>query len=222
MHNELVKIVYEKATANLFEKNGAKPSNLKIGEHLSDYFSELNVGYTPRAFTDLFLKLKREEEISLSRQDLVQGLCQYLGYKSFVEFKKVYNSEEFKMIPKLRKRLYLVLLPLIALIASFYGINQISSENCMKWENDHYISIDCNESTSEITPLDKVALKKLKKVNPDCNYVYMRADGSENLWYGKGVNGEYEYFTHYGLHPETEKTLKKVTKHIFDKYICPK
>ena len=113
-------------------------------------------------------------------------------------------------------------IPILVLLFLFYAINQSSSKNCMQWENDHYINIDCNEATSEIIPLNKTTLKKLKKVDPECNYPYIKPDGSENLWYGKGVNGEYEFFTHFGLHPETGKTLKKVTKYIFDKYICLK
>ena len=45
-------------------------------------------------------------------------------------------------------------------------------------------------------------------------------DGSERLWYGKNKNKELEYFTAFGKHPETGKTLKPITKYMIAKYIC--
>ena len=47
-------------------------------------------------------------------------------------------------------------------------------------------------------------------------------DGREQIWYGKNNRGELEFFTSQGLHPETKKTLKKITKYMIDKYVCKK
>ena len=39
------------------------------------------------------------------------------------------------------------------------------------------------------------------------------------ILYGKNAAKEYEYFTHPGLHPETGKTLKPISRYIIKKYI---
>ncbi|TYA56698.1 hypothetical protein [Formosa maritima] len=65
-------------------------------------------------------------------------------------------------------------------------------------------------------------LNNFHRIEPDCNYIFFKADGTANLWYGKSITGEYEFFNHFGVHPITGKTLKEGSVYIKDKYICEK
>ena len=68
--------------------------------------------------------------------------------------------------------------------------------------------------------INKQIFDNLKRVDPDCKYPFFKADGSENLWYGKSAKGKLEYFTSYGLHPVTGKTLDPITPYMIKKHIC--
>ncbi len=63
-------------------------------------------------------------------------------------------------------------------------------------------------------------IEHFRKIDPNCETDFFKNDGTEMLWYGKNKSGELEFFTSVGLHPETGKTLKKITKYIIKKYIC--
>ncbi|TDD95179.1 hypothetical protein [Flavobacterium cellulosilyticum] len=56
-----------------------------------------------------------------------------------------------------------------------------------------------------------------------CNTTKFFKDGNYNkplVWYGKAVDAKkLDYFNQPGLHPETGKTLKPITKYIYEKYI---
>ncbi len=47
-----------------------------------------------------------------------------------------------------------------------------------------------------------------------------KEDDSVRIWYGKNREGELEYFSSQGLHPQTGKTLKPITRYMIEKYIC--
>lgn len=98
-----------------------------------------------------------------------------------------------------------------------------SKPNWMVWKKDHYVEVNFNLNKYDLNQLKlykEDRILNFKQITPDCNTRFFNTNGHENLWYGKNKNGELEYFTDLGLHPETEKTLKKITKHIITKYIC--
>ena len=113
----------------------------------------------------------------------------------------------------------IILIPLITI--PFY--NWLNQPQWMEWQTDHYVEADFDPnklSDGNLKIYKEERILYFKKINPDCNTNFFNKDEIENLWYGKNPNGEYEYFTTLGRHPETGKTLKKITPYIIKKYIC--
>tara|TARA_R110002033_G_scaffold167528_1_gene206748 strand:+ start:21527 stop:22636 length:1110 start_codon:yes stop_codon:yes gene_type:complete len=93
----------------------------------------------------------------------------------------------------------------------------------MVWQVDHYEEVEFDDEKYNINQLKyykEDRIKYFNKVDPICEYKFFNEDGSVRIWYGKNKNKVLEYFTDYGLHPETGKTLKPISKYMIDKYIC--
>lgn len=112
---------------------------------------------------------------------------------------------------------------IIILLTIIIGINYFTTEKeCMAWMENQYEEVNCNilnENPNIIAiPKDEKLIKNLKKIIP-CDTTQYEKNGKACLWYEKSANGnEYEFFTFHGLHPETGKTLKKVTATIMNNY----
>ncbi len=94
----------------------------------------------------------------------------------------------------------------------------------MVWQEDHYKKVPFNLKKYDISEL-KIHkaewVKSFKQIVPGCGVTkFFKDDGSPNLWYGKSSEGKLEYFTHYGLHPETGKTLRPITDYMIGRHIC--
>jgi len=94
----------------------------------------------------------------------------------------------------------------------------------MVWQEDHYKKVSFNLKEYDISQLKIYKaewVKGFKQIIPGCGVTkFFKDDGSPNLWYGKSSVGNLEFFTHYGLHPETGKTLKPITDYMIGKHIC--
>lgn len=95
--------------------------------------------------------------------------------------------------------------------------------HCMQWSEDHYEVVDCSpkngKNTNEIIPLDNDLLdfKKLKVCDTT---ICFKKNGEGSVWYVKTPNG-IDFFNDNGSgrHPESKKSLRPVSKYIFDKYV---
>jgi hypothetical protein len=99
----------------------------------------------------------------------------------------------------------------------------VGKQRWMIWNNNQYVEVSFDVEKYGLSNLKLYKyerIKNFKEVKPDCNYTFFKLDGSENLWYQKSTDGELEFFTSFGLHPETGKTLKKITPYMIRKYIC--
>lgn len=175
------------------------------------------------------------------RTDLLDAIARYLEYKNFESFVldntigksdiKITESEEIKKLSKnkegnknfvsfINEKKTTIGLILIVTLLSYLGY-EMTKKECMVWKIDRYKRIKCETETEvNFVKYNEVIFKNLKKVNPNCDYYFFKPDGSENLWYGKSMKGELEFFTHYGLHPNTGETLDPITQYMIDKYIC--
>lgn len=124
------------------------------------------------------------------------------------------------------KRLSLMAIPLFVIGSGAFGVKQYlyKEKECMVWVKNHYEAYDYNEvkDKSDVLPFNKVLLVDFKKLLVcDTTKFFRNGDCSKPIvWYGKSVDKkEYEYFSQPGLHPETGKTLKPITKYIIHKYI---
>jgi hypothetical protein len=195
------------------------------------------------------LALKDDDPLELQNA-VANCLCCYLGHKNYEEFimrngfnkesptiieqkfeeLTAYKEEMKEKLPSIGEKLKIVIhknkvtlifCSLIFLI--YFGLYIVDKQRWMVWENDHYVEVAFDVEKygmSNLKLYKHERIKKFKKIKPDCNYSFFKIDGSENLWYGKSMKGEFEFFTSFGLHPETGKTLKKITKYMIRKYIC--
>lgn len=93
-----------------------------------------------------------------------------------------------------------------------------NEKNCMYWNNDHYVNVDCDKQNGykQAFILDKSKLENFRKITK-LDTLTEACIGK--IWYSK-INNEVEFFTFPGMHPtHPEKSLKLVTHHIFETYI---
>jgi hypothetical protein len=136
--------------------------------------------------------------------------------------------EEFKK-KSVSKKIAFAMIPLFVFGAVGYGVKNIffRDKNCMVWVKTHYeaVEYDVVKNTTEVSPLNQDILDNFQKIEVcDTTTFFKNGNYEEPLvWYGKSPNKkEYEYFNQPGLHPETGKTLKPITKYIIKKYILKK
>jgi hypothetical protein len=119
----------------------------------------------------------------------------------------------------------IIIISSIILLFIVFVIIPLNKTKWMVWQNDHYIetSFDLEKyNLDDLKLYKKERIEHFKKIeSPSCTTFFFKANGSENVWYGKNSKGELEYFTDLGLHPETGKTLKKITKYMIKTHICP-
>lgn len=181
--------------------------------------------------------LKTKEDINING-DLLNKLCNYLGYKDYADY-ILKNPEErdggkpkSNFLQRNTKTITITLSVLFFLLIMkncSLGVadnNPCKDQNTvMEWQDSVYVLVSLSAQKiagKEQFPCEEDLLNNFKKVNPDCNYPVFNANGSPNLYYGRGISENYEYFNQLGFHPVTGKALRPVTKYIFTKYICVK
>ncbi|SFN61144.1 hypothetical protein SAMN04487989_1028 [Bizionia echini] len=230
MHKELIINAFEKARNELINQGHQNPSAVKIAEELSYYIQEIE-GFSlgERTYRDYYNSAVKEEtkDIEIRQIKVVNGLCQYLGFDNYVDFKndefpKVKSSHSTNSKSFFQQNKIVIIL-LLAVTTTFIIYNSVTQQKWMIWETDHYVEVDFNAKLLKegiLKLYDQDRIDNFRKTTPDCAYPYFKEDGKENLWYGKNQDGKLEFFTSIGLHPGTGKTLKKITPYMIKKYIC--
>ncbi|MFA4976184.1 MAG: hypothetical protein WC589_01635 [Sphingobacterium sp.] len=104
------------------------------------------------------------------------------------------------------------------IIAIFITIHFLTPKDCMCWNGEKYIQVDCQDKTQayQVIGLDQDRLEHFRKITPPD---ILRVKDIGNIWYSK-IDNEVEFFTGPGYHPvRLNKSLKAVTKHIWDTYV---
>ena len=232
MHKEVIIQVFEKAKAELIKNSGVEPSDAKCAKYLSDIVSEINeFAYGERSLRDLYKEAIKKDDIKIKQPQVVNALCNYLGYKNYQDLiiKNPYLSKT--NLPKNFREQFIFFLKNNKIVLFICGITiiivfviiLINRQRWMIWKDDHYIEVSFDIKKYDLNQLKvfkKERIKYFKQVLPDCETNFFSKDGSVNLWYSKNVEGELEYFTALGLHPNTGKTLKPISDYMIDKYIC--
>jgi len=103
------------------------------------------------------------------------------------------------------------------IIAIFFTVYYLTPEDCMCWNGERYIQVDCQDKTQRyrVIGLDQDKLEHFRKITrPDT----LGLKDLGNIWYSK-IDNEIEFFTAPGYHPiQTMRSLKATTKHIFETY----
>ena len=205
MHKKLIIDCFEKAKS----ETGAEKTSV-LSKHISDALSEeYNYPVNERTLRNYINDLEKENfSISIN---IANELAKYLGYKDLKDYSKnVANKKKKKSFNK-------YIIGGLIVVASYFGI-EANMDKCMIWNEDHFEKIACEEKNAK--PINKELLNRFKKINPNCDYAFFNEKGEVQVWYGKSFNKELEYFTQLEVHPETGKTLKLITNHMINKYIC--
>lgn len=108
-------------------------------------------------------------------------------------------------------------------ISVFFNIKNWTTKDCMVWKGEKYEAIDCNQTINgflETTlPKDDKLIKEFRKVKVSNKTSFFDAKGNPKVWYVKNPNGTLDFFNQPGLHPETGKTLKPISKYIIQEYV---
>jgi len=110
----------------------------------------------------------------------------------------------------------------IVAILAIVIITGVNKQKWMVWEGTHYVEANFDATkvqngTLKLYKEDRI--ENFRRIEPDSTYTFFNKNGSVRLWYGKNSQGDLEYFTDLGLHPETGKTLKPITQYMINKYI---
>nr|WP_321237545.1 hypothetical protein [uncultured Psychroserpens sp.] len=232
MNKYLVINAIELARTNKKKDGIRKPSLTDLAEELSDYIDKNeNFKLGERSYRDYYNDAKKLEDqnddISIKQISVINGLCSYLGYNNYKEFtdnlKEKGNEKWLNDIKISIKKNKITLTVILSVLVILIVIKSISLQRWMIWQDDHYVEVKLDVNKYDINQLKvykEDRILNFKQIIPDCNTKFFKSDGSENLWYGKNKYGELEYFTDYGLHPETGSTLKKITSYMVRKHIC--
>lgn len=115
-------------------------------------------------------------------------------------------------------------LGVVGLMLGSYGIKKeyFPNKKCMQWNNDHYEEVVCEGSKIGFTEENPIIQKQESLIDFKKIEVYDTTTFFKNkqpqVWYCK-QDGKCEYFNAPGLHPESGKTLKPISKYIIKKYI---
>ncbi len=110
----------------------------------------------------------------------------------------------------------------LLVVLSSIGIKQafFKEKECMQWQGDHYEVVHCDVQgiggLASVEPVRKEVLK-LKQIAV-CDTTTFFKEGKAIVWYCK-VGANPEFFNTHGIHPETGKALRPVTKYIIKKYV---
>lgn len=228
MQKILLKKAFEKA-----RKETESNILTRQSEYLSDFiFNDTGEQYGERSLRDKFNEIRSGEEIDFELRSYVKNaLSHFLGCTDYENFKKENKNTKIdilqlnfwqRIVMFIKDNKILIRISLSIMIIAIIIIS-ITQKRWMVWQNDHYVEAKFDSKlltngTLKLYKKDRILY--FKQIAPNCDTQFFNDDGSENLWYGKNVNRELEYFTGLGKHPGTGKTLKKITKYMIQTHIC--
>ncbi len=225
MHSHLLLKAFEKAGKDI----GSEVVN-RQAIYLSEFIFE-NSGetYGEKSLIINYNRARSDSETKIEfKQYVVQSLCSFLEFKNFQEFnKRNPKPETSDTSNNFKEKLFIwvkknkILLTILILVSILFFVS-VDRQRWMIWNSDHYVeaNFDANKVQNGTLKLYKEdRIENFRRIEPDSTYTFFNKDGSVRLWYGKNSQGDLEYFTDLGLHPETGKTLKPITQYMINKYI---
>lgn len=214
MAHQIIIVAFKKAESET-ERNSTNAN----AEFLSEYiFEKFKYSISTKSLTRYY---KGE---SSPNQKVKDYLAHYLGYENYDAYLR-WNSnsklrgqrdEERKINLFSKKRVLMGLSFLMVLVTSSYLSYLGGKEECMIWNNNHYIKTECNGSSDEVKFVPSI-YNNLKKVKVSDTTTFFK-NGEVQIWYDKS-NGYLEFFTSPGIHPVNGKTLKPITDYMIKKYV---
>lgn len=182
--------------------------------------------------------IDKEENVPVGVPDsfIKDIMANYLNYQDYENFKMI-NSSSFwgkkkihhtnkdhipELNPKSTKNIQKTItkISITLVIPLFFLVNYKSylfdKNECIIWESDHYEKVPCYQLNSINNSNKEIDIINFKKtIVTDTTTFFTK--GIHNFWYGKNKEGKREFFTMRGIHPETKKELKPITRTILMK-----
>ncbi len=238
MHNRLIIECFEKALKQEEELGNLHPSKSRLATVLSDYIeAHQNFQFGERRLRDYYNEALADTQVEIKQPTVLNGLASFLGYEDYTDFvlrlkgnkKDLHLPEsENQVVESLRIKSFLkshkvsIAITVISAVVIFL-LMASKQQRWMKWEENNYVetSFDADKlSKGELKAYKEDRIASFKLLKPECDTQFFNQDGSVRVWYSKNKDGSLDYFSDYGLHPKTGKTLKPITKYIIEKYIC--
>ncbi|WP_158974420.1 hypothetical protein [Cellulophaga sp. L1A9] len=243
MSKKIIALVFAKA-----EKEIGPSKKTQRAQHISEVLLEdFKFQINERTLRDYYSKLveKNEENLEPIKPQVIEYLCNYLGYKNYAEFVTSHPSEleESKVIkePVVTKdpapeasdsgrstsldffnqgsnKIIMLISVLVIGALTYFGFVK-EEQNCMVWQENHYIKSACTGAPLE-EPYQELLLQNFRKIE-DLHEVKSRREQHQELWYVK-KGGEVEFFTYYNVHPIYHKGLHEVTDYMYKTYVLDK
>lgn len=222
MHRKLLLDAFEKV-----EKEEKLTKKTHISSFLSDYiYEDCGESYGEKILRVNYNKAIENNNNQISLKPFAaESLKNYLGVNHYDNLETNSKIESHKK-PKnfLAKHIgKIISLSIILVSIIIFTIAKLDSQKWMVWNIDHYEETEFDTKIFKSNLLKiykKDRIESFKMVTPNCSTTYFSKNGKVKLWYGKNKNKALNFFTSYGLHPETGKTLKPITKYMIKKYIC--
>lgn len=134
-------------------------------------------------------------------------------------------NRKWDVLSKFREKIKLTSIGVVVFLGLGFGVIYyiFPKKQCMQWSNDHYEIVDCDLKADGFMVSNKVEVFderkcELRKINVCDTTTCFNKNGEAVVWYAKTEKG-IDFFNTHGIHPETEKPLKAVTKYILNKYV---
>lgn len=225
MYIEIVKEAFEKTKEIIEKRDGIKISNTKASEYLSDFLQqEYKVSFSDKSLRDVC-----NGKTPIKQAKVSEALCKFLEYDNYADYidKNSLPSKEMLIenkpvfFVKKHKVKFIIGSAFVVILVIFFL--SAKKQRWMVWNKDHYEEVIFDTKKYSIGQLKLYKEERIlffKKLEATCEVEYFDKSGKPKIWYGKNSKKELEIFTSYGLHPETGKTLKPISKYMIKKYFC--
>ncbi|MFD0993188.1 hypothetical protein [Tenacibaculum geojense] len=225
MHNVLIQLAFDKMKNDHFKNEGLNLTKTQTSKRLSELLlDDYKVCFGDKRLRDIY-----NNKAKIKQVDVLKALCDYLGYDNYNAFLESNNLNEkgrvnasfSNTIFKFKQPLLISLTVLICLIMVYFFT--VDQQRWMVWKVDHYEEVDFDTKKYKLNQLKlfkEERINNFKKIEATCDTNFFDDKGNVKVWYEKNRNGKLDLFTSLGLHPETGKTLKPITRYMIKKYIC--
>lgn len=191
--SKTMKNYYEKHVEG--RKNKAKEPNLKLKNLIAEY-----IGYVD--FFDFCNKNKHIQPKDINK-----------GNKPGTINKFPINESDDTLLNSKKKLFISVFIFSLSIFGLLY--TKYQNKTCIVWKKDHYERTYCFAKGAIDNSKYLINLSEFKKVVLDSNTSFF-TKGNPNYWYEKNGESKREFFTMRGIHPETKKELKPITRTVLD------
>ncbi|SNR15992.1 hypothetical protein [Tenacibaculum jejuense] len=238
MIKQLITDFFQEIETREFKSNKNSKTDFWVNElQKVDYNDENYIGKRKaERYYKKYVEEKDNVSVKIPNEYQRNFIANYLGYETFRDYETKNTSEnnskteihsEVKPITKKtytytpiknnrKKQIYLIsgLLFLSSIFIKYLYFNQ-TNNNFIKWNNNRFenaLSTDENVIDNSIYKID---IENFQKVDLDTSYTFF-TKGVANYWYGKNTKNVREFFSARGIHPETTKELKPITREILN------